>query len=107
MPDDYRIRAVLESIERDPSKSVLELANLVNLSSSRLGHLFKLQMGVDLSHFLAHQRLEKAADLLKGTELSIKEVAAIVGYHHASSFDRGFKNKFELTPAGFRRRHRS
>ena len=107
MPDDYRIRKVLEALEHNPAKSVPELAGLVNLSRSRLGHLFKLQMGVDLSHFLANQRLEKGAELLQRTELSIKQIAVIVGYHHASSFGRGFQNKFGLAPADFRKRHRT
>lgn len=107
MPDDYRIRKVLEALEHNPAKSVPELASLVNLSRSRLGHLFKLQMGVDLSHFLANQRLEKGAELLQRTELSIKQIAVSVGYHHASSFGRGFQNKFGLTPAEFRRKHRT
>jgi transcriptional regulator GlxA family with amidase domain len=106
MPNDYRIRKILESLEDDPVKSVRELANLVNLSSSRLGHLFKLQMGVDLSHFLANERLRKAAELLRQTELSIKEIAVRVGYHHSSSLDRGFQNKFGVPPASFRRKHR-
>src|SRR5258708_1209363 len=106
MPDDYRIRKILESLEDDPAKSVRELANLVNLSSSRLGHLFKLQMGVDLSHFLANERLQKAAELLRQTELSIKEIAIRVGYHHSSSFDCGFQNKFGVPPVDFRKRNR-
>jgi hypothetical protein len=33
MPDDYRIRKVLESLEEDPATNVQELATLVNLSS--------------------------------------------------------------------------
>lgn len=106
MPDDYRILKVLEALEHNPAKSVPELASLVNLSSSRLGHLFKLQMGVDLSHFLASQRLEKGAELLQRTELSIKQIAVIVGYHHSSSFNRGFQNKFSVAPADFRKKHR-
>jgi transcriptional regulator GlxA family with amidase domain len=107
MPDDYRIRKVLESLEDDPAKSIGELATLVNLSSSRLGHLFKHQMGVDLSHFLANERLKKAAELLRQTELSVKEIAGRVGYHHSSSLDRGFQSKFGVPPADFRRRNRS
>ena len=106
MPDDYRIRKVLEHLEDDPATSVRQLATLVNLSSSRLGHLFKLQMGVNLNHFLTNERLEKAADLLRQTELSIKEIAVRVGYHHSSSFDRGFQHKFGVPPANFRRRSR-
>ena len=107
MPDDYRIRKILKSLERDPAKSIPELASLVNLSSSRLGHLFKLQMGVDLNRFLANERLEKAAQLLRSTELSIKQIAATVGYHHSSSFDRGFQKQFGIAPADFRRNHRT
>jgi transcriptional regulator GlxA family with amidase domain len=106
MPDDYRIRKVLESLEEDPATNVQELATLVNLSSSRLGHLFKLQMGVDLNHFLVNERLEKAAELLKQTELSIKQIAVRVGYRHSSSFDRGFQTKFGVPPTDFRRRNR-
>ena len=107
MPEDYRIRKVLEALEDDPATSVRELANRVNLSCSRLGHLFKLQMGVALSDFLANERLKKAAELLRQTELSIKEIAVRVGYHHSSSFDRGFQNKFGAPPVDFRRRSRS
>lgn len=106
MPDDYRIRKVLECLEDHPATNVRELAILVNLSSSRLGHLFKLQMGVDLNHFLTNGRLEKAAELLRETELSIKEIAARIGYHHSSSFDRGFQQKFGVPPADFRKKNR-
>lgn len=106
LPDDYRIRQVLQWVEQDPSKSVLELARLLNLSGSRLGHLFRLQAGIDLESFLRNARLQKAADLLRHTELSIKAIAALVGYRHASSFDRGFKKKFEVEPADYRRKHR-
>ena len=106
MVDDYRIRQVLQTVERDPATSVSELARLVNLSDSRLGHLFAIQVGIDLDTFLRNARLEKAAELLRETELPIKEIADRVGYHHASSFDRGFKHKFKLEPAGYRRKHR-
>lgn len=107
MSDDYRIRKILEIIEDDPSQSIGELARRVNLSSSRLGHLFRTQVDVDLEGFLRNARLQKAAELLRTTELSIKEIAAQVGYHHASSLDRGFKQKFAFEPADYRKRHRN
>jgi transcriptional regulator GlxA family with amidase domain len=106
MPDDYRIRQVMQCVEQDPSKSVVDLARLVNLSSSRLGHLFRLQIGVALNSFVRTARLERAAALLQETELSIKEIAAAIGYHHASSFDRGFEKKFGYAPADYRKKQR-
>src|SRR5258708_22017313 len=99
----YRVLRVVESIERDPSTSVLELANLVRLSSSRLGHVFRLQMGMNLNDFLRNARLERAAELLLSTELSVKEITAMSGYHHSSSFDRGFRKKFGVSPASYRK----
>jgi AraC family transcriptional regulator, arabinose operon regulatory protein len=107
MPDDYRIRRVLQSVQGDPSKTVLELARALNLSASRLGHLFRAQVGTDLNSFLRQARLERAAKLLRQTEMSIKEIAATIGYRHSSSFDRGFEKKFDLAPADYRRRHRA
>ncbi|HEY7406492.1 MAG TPA: AraC family transcriptional regulator [Candidatus Angelobacter sp.] len=106
MPEDYRIRQVLECIEQDPSKTILELAHLVGLSNSRLGHLFRLQVGTDLNSFVRCARLERAAKLLQETELSIKEIAVSVGYHHTSSFDRGFEKKFGAAPADYRKKTR-
>ena len=107
MPDDYRIRKVLELVADDASRTVLELARLVNLSCSRLGHLFRFQVGVDLESYIRNARLERAAELLLQTELSIKEIAAAVGYEHASSFDRGFKKAFAVDPSDYRKKHRT
>lgn len=106
MPDDYRIRKILQYIDVDPSKSIAELARMVNLSSSRLGHLFRLHVGIDLDSFLRNARLDKAAELLMQTELSIKEISAKVGYSHPSSFDRVFRSRFETEPVDYRRQHR-
>ncbi len=107
MPDDYRIRQVLESLEEDPSRTIMELAKLVGLSSSRLGHLFRVQVGTDLNSFVRCARLDRAAKLLRETELSVKEIAVAVGYHHTSSFDRGFEKKFGSAPVDYRKKVRS
>jgi AraC family transcriptional regulator of arabinose operon len=107
MHDDYRIRQVLECVEQDPSRSFVQLARLVGLSNSRLGHLFRVQVGTDLNSFVRCARLERAAKLLRETELSIKEIAVAVGYHHTSSFDRGFEKKFGSAPVDYRKKVRS
>lgn len=100
---DYRIQEVLHCLERHPVKTVEELAGLVSLSGSRLGHLFKAEVGVSLDSFLTKVRVDKGAQLLKDTHMQVKEIAATVGYRQAPSFDRAFKNKFKISPAGYRR----
>jgi AraC family transcriptional regulator, arabinose operon regulatory protein len=101
---DIRIRKILSRIEETPAVSVQELARLVKLSSSRLGHLFKAETGLELRHFLLNAKLERAAGLLRDTDMQIKEISHTVGYHHVPSFDRVFRKKFNLSPADYRRR---
>ena len=101
---DIRVRKVLFRIQEMPAASVHELAHLVKLSSSRLGHLFKAETGLGLRHFLLEAKLEKAAELLRNTDMQIKEISHTIGYHHVPSFDRVFRKKFNLSPAGYRKR---
>ena len=100
---DIRIRKVLSKIDQDPAATVQSLARLVKLSSSRLGHLFKADTGMELRHFLVESRLEKATELLRKTDMQIKEISHTVGYQHVPSFDRVFRKRFHVSPADYRR----
>lgn len=51
---------------------------------------------------MIEQRLQKAAQLLRTSELSIKEITDAVGYEHHSSFTRAFKHRFGLSPRFYR-----
>ena len=103
---DHRIVRVLEAIESDPNRSIDDLAQLTNLSHSRLSHLFKAETGVSLRSYLATSQLEMAAELLKSTDLRVKEVSYRAGYRHEPSFVRAFRNKFGSTPGDYRTRQR-
>ena len=99
---DFRIFDITQAIERNPSQHVSELARLVNLSTSRLSHLFKAKMGVSLRTFIAERRLETAAELLRSTDLRVKEISYRLGYGQEPSFTRAFKKKYRLTPLAYR-----
>jgi transcriptional regulator GlxA family with amidase domain len=105
-PDDFRIQKVLQAIESDPTASISDLACRVNLSNSRLGHLFKAKTGLSLNAFLANERLEKAADLLRCTEMLVKEITYSVGYCQEPNFNRAFRKRFDTSPASYRRQQR-
>jgi len=98
-----RIREILKIIESQAPRNISELASEVNLSESRLQHLFKQKTGVRLGRLLTEQRLQKAAELLVRTQLRIKEIAAVAGYEHASSFSRAFEQRFAQSPVVYRR----
>ena len=102
LPSDHRVRALLQAIEANPGQSIYELSRLVNLSSSRLSHLFKEETGLSLQSFLTSRRLAIALHLLHSTEMPIKEISYHAGYRHAPSFVRAFRNQFGVSPSGHR-----
>ncbi len=101
---DPRVEKVVtrmkEEFHRDPSLS--EMAQVVNLSPSRLRYLFKRETGVAPGHYLKAFRLEQAKELLETTFLSVKEVIRSVGVNDQSHFIREFKKSYGLTPAQYR-----
>jgi AraC-like DNA-binding protein/CheY-like chemotaxis protein len=94
------VRTLREEFHRDPS--LIEMAQIVNLSPSRLRYLFKKETGVAPGHFLRTYRLEQAKELLENTFLSVKEIIRRVGVNDQSHFIREFKKAYGLTPAQYR-----
>jgi len=90
---DRRIEVVISKMEGQISKSweIGELARLVNLSASRLRHLFKRETGKTLAQYLKYHRLQRAELLLRTTFLTVKEIANQVGLTTGSHFVREFK----------------
>jgi two-component system response regulator YesN len=64
--------------------------------------LFKQQTGLRLGRIIIEQRIDKAAQLLKSTNMRIKEIADAVGYEHTSSFIRAFERRFTQAPQAYR-----
>jgi AraC family transcriptional regulator of arabinose operon len=75
-----------------------ELAKSLNLSTSRLRHLFKDETGISPVQYLKAQRMKKARELLETTFLNLKEVMHTVGVKDKSHFIRDFKKTFGLSP---------
>jgi AraC-like DNA-binding protein len=102
---DIRLRKLLQLIEADPLGTIHDWALAFNLSHSHLQHLFKQATGIGLGHVLTEKRLQRAAQLLASTNMSVKEIAIAVGYEHTSSFTRAFERRFEQGPRRYRRQN--
>ncbi len=81
---------------------VKEIAEHVNLSLDYFSRVFKNEVGIPISSYLMHFRLDKASVMLKSSDLSIKEIAIKVGIENVSYFSRSFKKKFQVQPIMFR-----
>ena len=100
---EARVLKVMQLVESGPSRTIRDLALEINLSPSHLQRLFKHQTGVSIGEWLSEQRLQRAAQLLEKSYLSVKEIAHTVGYEHPSSFIRAFERRFTQPPARYRK----
>jgi AraC-like DNA-binding protein len=101
---DYRISAVIALMEKrlHQKTSVREMARSVQLSPSRLRHLFKAETAVTPMQYLKTLRMQEAKKIIGAACFSVKEVMIRVGLSDKSHFERDFKKAFGLTPAQYK-----
>lgn len=101
---DQRVQLVIILLKGDLRREFTpnELAQAVNLSASRLQHLFKLETGTTLVHYRRLLRLNEARRLLETSLLSIKEIRTSVGINERGHFGRKFKSLYGVTPSQYR-----
>jgi AraC family transcriptional regulator, arabinose operon regulatory protein len=106
---DWRVRCVIGRMQRniDQPLTLASLAQGVNLSPSRLAHLFAEDTGISPGRFLRTLRLRRARVLVEQTSMSIKEVMASVGFNDLSHFVRDFAREHGHSPRRCRERARS
>src|SRR5258707_2546977 len=105
---DSRVKAVIGAMSKlmGSRLSVRGLSGTVNLTPGRLRELFKKETGRSPLDYLKDLRMQRAAELLPGTFLSIKEVTFLIGVRDVSHFVRDFKKLHGITPSEFRGRER-
>jgi AraC family transcriptional regulator of arabinose operon len=103
-PIDERIQRVLEIIQHDfaAQHNLEALAQTVALSSSRLCHLFKQEVGDSINNVLISVRLARAARLLEFTTESVHHIAEQIGFSSAFYFSRQFHQRFGMSPREYR-----
>ncbi|HTU85750.1 MAG TPA: AraC family transcriptional regulator [Solirubrobacteraceae bacterium] len=101
---DPQIGPALSAIHRDPGHAwtVQELARACSLSRSALAARFVARVGKPPATYLAHVRLDGAADLLRDSSLPVALIAQNVGYRSEAAFSRAFTRRYGTPPARWR-----
>lgn len=99
--------AVIDTRCVDPHLNLKAVAKAIGLSSFHLSRLLKTHTGEGFIIHLHQRRVSAARKLLTETQMSIKEVAAAVGYRSVSQLGRRFKRVYGLPPVAIRVRLRS
>ncbi len=84
----------------DKKITVSDVAEHCNLSSDYLSHLFKAEMGVNLSNYITHQKLELSQALLfEGYDN--EKICYLLDFSSQSHFISLFKKEYGMTPGEF------
>ncbi len=79
------------------------LAKIENLSNSRYVTVFRKQMGKSPNEYIIDLRIQFAKNLIKNTNMSIRQISERVGYTDQYFFSRLFKKHVGISPQKYRK----
>ncbi|MDJ1498558.1 helix-turn-helix transcriptional regulator [Cytophagaceae bacterium DM2B3-1] len=91
-----------ETKEHNGLPTVQFLADNLSVSPTHLSDLLKNVTGLTTLQYIHIKLIDKAKILLSTTNLSVSEIAFLLGFEYAQSFNKLFKNKTKVTPLEFR-----
>jgi AraC-like DNA-binding protein len=87
---------VLAKKYTDPSLDLDQVARELPISPKRLSRILNQQVGISFRQLLRDVRIEEAKRILTARQLSVKEVAARVGFSDSHYFSRSFRESTGL-----------
>lgn len=84
-----------------------DLASEVNLTSNYLSNIFKQETGETLSHYILNEKVKKACNLLKYSNVSISAIAEYIQITPQNYFTKVFRKFTGITPAKYRSRYKT
>jgi len=106
---DQRVEIAILEMEKKLHRelSLEEIAQSVNLSSSRFRHLFKMETGATPAQYLKTLRMRRAKELVETTFLNMKQIMGRIGVRDKRHFAKDFERTYGLTPTQYRVRCRT
>jgi AraC family transcriptional regulator len=105
--NDYakRINKVIEYIHNNIQEdmNLKKLAEISHFSNYHFHRIFKGLNHETLAAYISRARVEKAAYLLRYTQLPVEEIAYNVGFEFPSSLSKAFKQFYNLSPIAYRK----
>ncbi|MBP3361313.1 MAG: AraC family transcriptional regulator [Clostridia bacterium] len=85
--------------------SAVKAAEHFGYNPDYIGKLFKESFKMGLKNYICAERVKLAKDLLLSTDLTVKQIAAELGFDSENLFIKFFKYHEEISPAKFRNRY--
>ena len=97
-------RITFWKIENHPTEniSMKEMAMLCHLSESYFSRLFSKEMGETFGNYISRLRIDRSKEPLRGSSLTVTQIAKKVGYSDTGHYIRLFKRFEGVTPTIYR-----
>lgn len=98
------VKQAIEFINLNLSSNITvkKIASKIGLSPDYLTRLFKKELGVNIITYINQKRIYTSLNLLKTTNLSIEEIADLIGLNNTSYFYTLFKKQIGMSPKKYR-----
>ncbi len=98
------VEHALQYISLNYSKNIKvnDIANDIGINRSYFTSIFKKVIHISPQEYLMNYRFQKAAELIKSTNLSIQEISNRVGYENPYNFSKMFKSFYGTSPKNYR-----
>ncbi len=83
--------------------SIEEIAEKLHVHPSHLMRSFKKEKGITISHYRNVRRIKEAKELILHTNLSMTEIAFMIGFNNSQYFSKFFKEHEGLSPIEFKK----
>lgn len=100
-----RIWKLMQALQREPARpwTMASMAREAAMSRTNFVQSFGELTGTTPFRFLTACRMDHVADLLRGSRLSIAEIATLSGYQSQRAFREAFSRTFGAAPLAFRK----
>ena len=107
--DDGRVQRILQFVENNYQRklSLEEIGRLVKMSPTSVCRYFKRHTHQNLWEYLNSYRINRAAQIIAESNLTISQIGNSCGFSNISNFNHAFRERVGTTPGEYRRKFRA
>lgn len=83
------------------------LSSVAHINKYYLAHAFKEEYGLSPIRYMISRRIDESRFLLQETDMSMSQVARVLGFSSASYFSQSFRRAEGMTPAEYRKNRKN
>lgn len=102
-----QFKSALKDTPADRIPTVDSIANQLNMTSRYLSDALKVETGKTALENIHSYQIDKAKNLLLGSDDTVATIAHSLGFEYPQYFSRLFKSKVGMTPSQYRGQHKS